>query len=230
MRAKPFRDSGYPESQLSILIRDNDRGVWVTRYRIENGVLKPLGGMIQVVCVDKISKSQTNVLSYRMVAFPNTAAPHREGYLVVQSVPSPLFQPFLSTCYWCCGSSWYRRGSLPHLLDGHRKLELDVCYSMLLTRGWGRLEISCFGLIRINKKLLPRAWHSQYKPGTLKIFRVIWTPNLAYMSWLMHMCHASFICSMTHSHVPWLIHMWYDTFICVWLIYACHKRTAALPP
>jgi len=34
-----------------------------------------------------------------------------------------------------------------------------------------------------------------------------------YVSWLTCMCHDSFVCVMTHLYVTWLICMWHDSFV-----------------
>jgi len=53
--------------------------------------------------------------------------------------------------------------------------------------------------------------------------------HYSWVPWLLHMCHDSLICAMTHSYVPWLIHIFHDSCICAmihsyvpWFIYVCH--------
>jgi len=43
----------------------------------------------------------------------------------------------------------------------------------------------------------------------------------SHVPWLIHVCHDSFMCAMTHSCVPWLIHVCHDSCTAVGTR-ACH--------
>ena len=63
--------------------------------------------------------------------------------------------------------------------------------------------------------------------------------RVSYITWLIHTCHVSFICAMTHSYVWRFIHTCHDSFICYecvtahanesWMRHCTHERVMARP-
>jgi len=61
-----------------------------------------------------------------------------------------------------------------------------------------------------------RTMGSSRSAGRTISFAATYEMTCSYVTWLVYMCHDSFIRDMTRSWVTWLIHIWHDSFIRMW--------------